>query len=103
MPIFKVPLYALSVSASLLVFAPALADTFSFGMIPSTAAAAAGCLSHGKASVTITSSKMSDNLNVRVSGLPARTSFDLFVTQVPDAPFGVSWYLGRLQTNDNGT
>src|SRR5262249_49687409 len=34
--------------------------------------------------------------------LPPRTDFDFFVIQVPNAPFGVSWYQGDLQSDDTG-
>lgn len=30
------------------------------------------------------------------------TEFDLFVIQVPDAPFGLSWYQGGIETNGRG-
>ena len=36
------------------------------------------------------------------SGLPPKTDFDLFVLQVPKAPFGVAWYQGDLETNHDG-
>jgi hypothetical protein len=36
---------------------------------------------------------------VHATGLPKRTDFDLFVIQVPNAPFGVGWYQGDLRTN----
>ena len=32
-----------------------------------------------------------------VSGLPANTVFDLFIIQVPTAPFGVAWYIGDIR------
>jgi hypothetical protein len=40
---------------------------------------------------------------LRVEGLPPRTEFDLFVTQLPNSPFGLSWYQGDLETNSRGT
>jgi hypothetical protein len=41
-------------------------------------------------------------MKVKVWGLPPNTGFDLFVIQVPNAPFGLSWYQGDIQTNQNG-
>jgi hypothetical protein len=32
----------------------------------------------------------------------AEGEFDLFITQLPDAPFGVSWYQSDLHTNAQG-
>jgi len=37
-----------------------------------------------------------------VQGLPANTDFDFFVIQTPNAPFGVSWYQGDIETNNKG-
>ena len=41
-------------------------------------------------------------LNIRATGLPPNTEFDLFVIQVPNAPFGLAWYQGDLETNALG-
>src|ERR1700726_1766996 len=43
-----------------------------------------------------------ENMHVEVSGLPAQTDFDLFVIQVPNAPFGLSWYQSDIHTDDQG-
>jgi len=42
-------------------------------------------------------------LDVKVTGLPPKTDFDFFVIQVPNKPFGMSWYQGDIETNRNGT
>ena len=34
--------------------------------------------------------------------LPPNTSFSVFIIQVPTAPFGLSWYQGDFDTNDEG-
>jgi hypothetical protein len=80
---------------------PALADTFHFQMVPSVGAQT--CLPNALARVTVTHANRTDNLNLRLSGLPARTVFDFFVIQVPSAPFGIAWYQGRVWTGDDGT
>ena len=43
-----------------------------------------------------------ETMRVDAWGLPADTEFDTFVIQVPNAPFGVSWYQGDLETNRVG-
>jgi hypothetical protein len=75
-------------------------STASFKMIVS--GGAAQCLPHATASVGIVPAGPTEVMTVNVSGLPPKTDFDLFVIQVPTAPFGVAWYLGDIQTNNNG-
>jgi hypothetical protein len=41
-------------------------------------------------------------MQVNVSGLPPNTDFDFFVIQVPNLPFGLSWYQGDIQTDSKG-
>ena len=41
-------------------------------------------------------------MKIHASGLPKHTDFDLFVIQVPNAPFGIGWYQGDLETNRRG-
>jgi len=41
-------------------------------------------------------------MDVKVWGLPPNTDFDFFVIQVPNAPFGLAWYQGDIETNRNG-
>jgi len=92
----------LACSAILLVSEPAFAKKkFEFDMPVS--AGAATCLPNATAHVTIKPHGATDNMTVRVSGLPKNTDFDLFVIQVPASPFGFSWYQGDIETDDNGT
>jgi hypothetical protein len=74
----------------------------SFDMVRSAVAQGAGCLAGAEADVTIRSKGPVEVMKVRAEGLPANTEFDLFVIQVPNAPFGVSWYQGDLDTNSRG-
>jgi hypothetical protein len=67
-----------------------------------TSAGATTCLSDATAHVTVQSHGSVDVMNVKASGLPPRTPFDLFVIQVPKAPFGVSSYEGDFTTNARG-
>src|SRR5689334_24686735 len=80
---------------------PATAQTFSFGLKPSSPAISA-CLPKAGGHATITPGKLNDTMKVNLHGMPPNTGFDLFVIQQPTAPFGVSWYQSDIQTNDNG-
>jgi len=73
-----------------------------FKMVPSAGSVAAGCLSDASAKVTIESQGAVEQMTVHATHLPKNTDFDLFVIQVPNAPFGMSWYQGDLETNQNG-
>jgi hypothetical protein len=41
-------------------------------------------------------------MRVKASGLPRNSDFDLFVIQVPNTPFGLSWYQGDLEADSHG-
>jgi hypothetical protein len=82
--------------------ADAASKTNTFRMQRSPGIVAAGCLPHAKAKVTIRNRGPVEEMKVNAWGLPHRTDFDLFVIQVPNAPFGVSWYQGDLETNKHG-
>src|SRR6478735_12617999 len=94
-------LASLLVSSALLVASPpAFAKKFAFDMPVS--AGAATCLPNAKAHVIITPNGATENMHVRATGLPPNTDFDLFVIQVPTAPFGFSWYQGDVETGADG-
>jgi hypothetical protein len=88
-------------------FAGAMAQgagpTISFNMVRSATAVGAGCVPNGRAHVTVTSNGPTETMTVNVSGLPRSTDFDFFVIQVPNAPFGLSWYQGDIVTRSDGT
>ena len=65
-------------------------------------AGAATCLANARATVTIRPASGAEIMDVDVQGLPPNTHFNLFVIQVPKAPFGVAWYQGDLQTGKQG-
>ncbi|MGI5236983.1 hypothetical protein [Dactylosporangium sp. CA-139066] len=75
-----------------------------FQMVRSAASEAAGdnCLPKAKAEVTVQSKGSVEVMTIIASGLPKNTDFDLFVIQVPNAPFGMSWYQGDLNSNKWG-
>lgn len=73
-----------------------------FKMLRSSGAKAAKCIPNAQATVTVRRAGPVEVMNVYAHGLPKNTDFDLFVLQVPNAPFGVSWYQGDLETNKHG-
>jgi hypothetical protein len=74
----------------------------SFDMVRSAASVKANCLQGAEAHVSIESRGPVEVMKVWASHLPRNTDFDFFVTQVPNAPFGVSWYQGDLESNSTG-
>jgi hypothetical protein len=73
-----------------------------FTMVRSAGAEATGCLPYAGAKVKITELEGAERMDVRARGLLPNTEYDLFITQVPDAPFGLSWYQGDLETDRYG-
>jgi hypothetical protein len=73
-----------------------------FHMVRSAASVSANCLKGADARVTIESEGPVEVMTVSASHLPPNTDFDLFVIQVPNAPFGISWYQGDLESNSSG-
>lgn len=78
------------------------ADSIVFGMVRSAAVNNAGCALNATARVTVNSLGPVEVMHVEASGLPPNQEFDLFVIQQPNAPFGMSWYQGDMQSNANG-
>lgn len=86
--------------AAVATAAPA-SQTFSFALKPPANIKA--CLPHAGGRVTITTGSLNDKMTVSVHGMPRRAGFDLFVIQVPTAPFGVSWYQTDVNVGRGGT
>ena len=95
-----------SLMLSALVCTPAQArdeNEIKFDMVRSPALAAfPTCLANARAKVKIESFGPVEEMRVRVEGLPPNTNFDFFVIQVPNAPFGMAWYQGDIETNAYG-
>jgi hypothetical protein len=72
----------------------------SFDMVVSKGAAA--CLPKAEAEVKVISNGGAEDMFISATGLPPDTDFDFFVIQVPNAPFGLSWYQGDLRSNADG-
>jgi hypothetical protein len=73
-----------------------------FSIVRSAKAQADGCLPRAAGAVSIYSLGPVEVMHVDVSGLAPSTEYDLFVTQLPNAPFGVSWYQGDIETDKTG-
>lgn len=52
--------------------------------------------------VTINSLDTVETMHVEIFGLPADTELDVFLIQVPTAPFGLAWYQGDIETGEKG-
>jgi hypothetical protein len=79
-----------------------LKETIRFDMMRSAAAETGNCLSDASGHVTVTSLGPVAVMNVEVTGLPPNTEFDFFVIQLPNAPFGLAWYQGDIETDGEG-
>ena len=77
-------------------------DAVRFPLVRSAGAVKANCLPNARGAVRVTPGSLNDLMEVAVAGLPPETDFDLFVTQLPNAPFGVAWYQSDLHTDDEG-
>ena len=92
------------VLASSTAIAPAFAavpvNNLVFGMQPT--GGAQSCIPGAKGRVTVAVVEGAENMHVEFSGLPKNTGFDLFVIQAPSSPFGMSWYVSDLATDEKG-
>jgi len=94
----------LAAAGILLVGGPALAvaDPISFGLARSTAVKNAHCLPAAHGHVEVQPLGPVELMEMTVSGLPPNTEFDVFIIQLPNAPFGLSWYQGDIETDESG-
>lgn len=94
---------AVALGMAQLASAQAPADTsIRFNLQRSAAVSAAACLPHASATVTVKSLGEVEVMSIDAGGLPPNTNFDLFVIQLPNAPFGLAWYQGDMQSNSQG-
>ena len=104
-PLFVLALLALAACGTTTPASPAEvnADTsggFHFNLVASPGITA--CLPHASGKAVIVKGDLNDLLVVNVSGLAPKTGYDLFVTQLPNKPFGVAWYQSDLETDGHG-
>ena len=72
-----------------------------FALAPASADIAA-CLPHLQAQATVVPGPQNDTLTIQAAGLPAFAAFDLYLTALPHAPFGLAWPLSMLQADAQG-
>src|SRR3954453_6756666 len=97
---FGLTLLLTAVGMTMVGVAKADDRTIKFDMVVSGGAKT--CLPNAEADVRIRSVGPVEIMTVNVEGLPANTDFDFFVIQVPNSPFGLSWYQGDIETNGRG-
>jgi len=89
--------------AGLTVTQAASGKIFNFDLVRSPALSTSpNCVANANGSASIEEAGPVQILNVTVKGLPPNTDFDFFVIQVPNGPFGMSWYQGDIETNRKG-
>src|SRR5215216_1158938 len=97
MVVVSVVVVALAAAAAFAV------DSTTFNMVRSQTAVANDCLKGAKANVDVrTTATDQQIMDVSVNHAPKNTEFELFVTQQPNSPFGVSWYQADFTTNNQG-
>src|SRR5215216_6295891 len=91
------------VMAALAAAAAFAVDSTSFNMVRSQSAMANDCLEGARVHVDVRTT-VTDNqiMDVTLNHAPKNTEFELFVTQQPNSPFGISWYQGDFETNNQG-
>jgi hypothetical protein len=78
-------------------------DSTTFNMVRSQTAVDNDCLKGAKANVDVrTTSTDNQILDITLKNAPKNTEFELFVTQQPNSPFGISWYQADFETNNQG-
>jgi hypothetical protein len=81
----------------------AVDSTTSFKMVRSQKAVDNDCLEGAKAHVDVRTTPTDQQvMDVTVNHAPKNTEFELFVTQQPNSPFGISWYQADFTTNNQG-
>lgn len=95
------------VTASALMTASAfaiVAHAAPFSTFPLTrpAAVPAECAPHAGGEVSVKPGKEGETLQVKLFGMPKNSDVELFAIQVPEFPFGMSWYIGDVKTDRRG-
>ena len=98
-----VPVILAMVVAALAATAAFAGDDTSFKMVRSKAAVDDNCLKGAKVQVDVRTTPTNQQvLDVTLKDAPKNTEFELFVTQQPNKPFGISWYQSDFETNNQG-
>jgi hypothetical protein len=78
-------------------------DSTTFNMVRSQTAVDNDCLKGAKANVDVRTTPTDNQImDVTLKNAPKNTEFELFVTQQPNSPFGISWYQADFETNNQG-
>jgi hypothetical protein len=94
---------ALVLAALAATAAFAVDDTTTFKMVRSEAAVDNECLKGATAHVDVRTTPTDQQvMDVTLNHAPKNTEFELFITQQPNSPFGVSWYQADFETNNQG-
>jgi hypothetical protein len=94
---------ALVIAALAAATAFAVDSTTSFKMVRSQAAVDDNCLKGAKAHVDVRTTPTDNQImDVTLKHAAKNTEFELFVTQQPNDPFGISWYQADFETNNQG-
>lgn len=78
------------------------ADAVHFNLQRSAGVQAAGCLDDAGATVTIKPGGPVEHMTIKAHDLVPNSEYDVFIIQVPDAPFGLSWYQGDMESDQYG-
>jgi hypothetical protein len=98
-----VPVILALVIAALAASSAFAVDSTTFKMVRSQSAVDNDCLKGAKANVDVRTTPTDNQImDVTVNHAPKNTEFELFVTQQPNNPFGVSWYQADFETNNQG-
>jgi hypothetical protein len=81
--------------------APAAAD-LTFKLQRSAGAVTAGCLLNASGIVSVTKLARTEQMTIHVTGLYPNSVYTVFLTQVPNAPYGISIYEGEIGTDSHG-
>jgi hypothetical protein len=73
-----------------------------FQLQRSTAVTTAGCLAGASASVSVKEAGQVEHMTINAHDLVPNSEYDVFIIQVPDAPFGLSWYQGDMESDQYG-
>jgi hypothetical protein len=94
---------ALAIAALAAAAAFAMDSTTTFKMVRSEAAVDNDCLEGARAHVDVRTTPTDNQImDVTLNHAPKNTEFELFVTQQPNNPFGISWYQADFTTNNQG-
>jgi hypothetical protein len=98
-----VPVILALVIAALAASSAFAVDSTTFKMVRSQSAVDNDCLKGAKANVDVRTTPTDQQvMDVTLKNAPKNTEFELFVTQQPNSPFGVSWYQADFTTNNQG-